>query len=70
MNLSTLKRTIAAIERMDNLANAPAPEAALGYLTTDELRLIRAVIKRTAEQRRDNMLEYLQAEGVHIDETA
>lgn len=67
MNIKTLSRTIATIERMEDLANAPTPEGALADLTTDELRLIRSVIKRTAEQRRNNCIDYLKAEGINID---
>lgn len=69
MKLRELKTCISAIERATQVIENPAPEGALGELTTCELNLVRASIRGVMSNRRDNLLDRLKAEGVTIDET-
>lgn len=64
MNIKQLSRHVAAIERADFVAKSEYPEAALGDLTSREMELVRAVIRRCMSERRDNMIEVLRLEGI------
>lgn len=70
MKIRELKTVIAAIERAAQVIENPAPEGALGELTSCELDIVRASIRGVLSNRRDNLLDRLKAEGVSIDENA
>lgn len=65
MKMKEFTRLAQAVERCQWVVDSEAPEASLGDLTTDELELVRAAIRRVMTERRDNIIERL---GVQIDE--
>lgn len=73
MNLHQLRTTINAIDRMDGaihaLSTGQGIESALKHLNRDEAGLVFAAMERILTERRENMAEYLKAEGV-LDEQA